>query len=131
MTDLPSLLAALEAAPAGSRELDASPMPCISLWQPYASLIACGAKPFETRHWAAPARFIGQRVAIHAAARKPSRDTRWTGSTMTWRMRLKRPRSLAPAHSVWRSRLHRPTHRAIHGAGPGWLMRGSSGRTRH
>jgi hypothetical protein len=46
----------------------------ISLWQPYASLIAIGAKPFETRHWSPPANLIGKRVAIHAAARKPTRN---------------------------------------------------------
>jgi hypothetical protein len=42
-------------------------MKAISLWQPWASLIACGAKPFETRHWAPPASMIGQTIAIHAA----------------------------------------------------------------
>lgn len=42
-------------------------MKAISLWQPWASLIACGAKPFETRHWAPPPELIGQRIAIHAA----------------------------------------------------------------
>jgi hypothetical protein len=42
-------------------------MKAISLWQPWASLIACGAKPFETRHWAPPRELIGQPIAIHAA----------------------------------------------------------------
>lgn len=42
-------------------------MKAISLWQPWASLIACGAKPFETRHWAPPRDLIGQTIAIHAA----------------------------------------------------------------
>jgi hypothetical protein len=42
-------------------------MKAISLWQPWASLIACGAKPYETRHWAPPKELIGQPVAIHAA----------------------------------------------------------------
>jgi hypothetical protein len=42
-------------------------MKAISLWQPYASLIACGAKPFETRDWAPPRELIGQTIAIHAA----------------------------------------------------------------
>ena len=42
-------------------------MKAISLWQPWASLIACGAKPFETRSWAPPRELIGQRIAIHAA----------------------------------------------------------------
>jgi len=42
-------------------------MKAISLWQPWASLIACGAKPYETRHWAPRRELIGQRIAIHAA----------------------------------------------------------------
>lgn len=44
--------------------------PAISLHQPYASLIISGAKQWETRHWRAPDRVIGQRVAIHAAKRR-------------------------------------------------------------
>lgn len=42
-------------------------MKAISLWQPWASLIACGAKPYETRGWAPPRGLIGQTIAIHAA----------------------------------------------------------------
>lgn len=42
-------------------------MDAISLHQPWASLIACGAKPYETRDWAPPARLIGERIAICAA----------------------------------------------------------------
>jgi hypothetical protein len=38
----------------------------LPLWQPWASLVACGAKRVETRHWEAPDYVIGQRVAIHA-----------------------------------------------------------------
>ena len=49
-------------------------IPAISLWQPWASFIAIGVKPYETRHWRAPPRFIGQTIAIHAAKRKPERD---------------------------------------------------------
>lgn len=48
-------------------------MKAISLWQPWASLIACGAKPFETRSWAPPPALIGQPIAIHAA-KKVDRD---------------------------------------------------------
>lgn len=47
-------------------------IPAISLWQPWASLIAAGAKPFETRGWIAPGRFIGRRIAIHAAKHRVS-----------------------------------------------------------
>lgn len=42
-------------------------METISLWQPHATLIMLGAKPFETRSWPAPKRLIGKRVRIHAA----------------------------------------------------------------
>lgn len=42
-------------------------MKAISLWQPWASLIACGAKPYETRSWAPSVSMIGQPIAIHAA----------------------------------------------------------------
>jgi len=42
-------------------------MKAISLWQPWATLIACGAKPYETRSFAPPASLIGQSIAIHAA----------------------------------------------------------------
>ena len=44
-------------------------MKAISLWQPWASLIAAGVKPYETRSWAPPRELIGQPIAIHAAKR--------------------------------------------------------------
>lgn len=44
-------------------------MKAISLWQPYASLIAARVKRHETRHWPPPRWLIGQRIAIHAAKR--------------------------------------------------------------
>jgi len=42
-------------------------MKAITLWQPWASLLACGAKQYETRSWATSYRGP---IAIHAAARK-------------------------------------------------------------
>lgn len=42
------------------------PLPTLSLWEPWASLIAAGFKRHETRHW--PTRVRGT-VAIHAAKR--------------------------------------------------------------
>lgn len=42
-------------------------IPAISLWQPWASLIALGLKPFEFRGWVPPHRFMNRPVAIHAA----------------------------------------------------------------
>lgn len=41
----------------------------ITLWQPWASLISIGAKPYEFRGWKPPRSIIGQRIAIHAGAR--------------------------------------------------------------
>jgi hypothetical protein len=46
----------------------------ITIWQPWASLIAIGAKPYEFRSWAAPASLHGRRIAIHAGARPVRRD---------------------------------------------------------
>lgn len=41
-------------------------MKALPLWQPWASLVAMGAKRVETRSWPAPAAILGERVAIHA-----------------------------------------------------------------
>lgn len=41
-------------------------MKAITIWQPWASLLACGAKKYETRGWAT--RYRGP-IAIHAAKR--------------------------------------------------------------
>ncbi len=49
-------------------------LPAITLWQPWASLIALGLKPYETRDRRPPHRLIGQRVAIHASLRRPKFD---------------------------------------------------------
>ena len=45
-------------------------MRALTVWQPRATLLAHGIKKHETRSWAPPHRLIGQRIAIHAAARK-------------------------------------------------------------
>lgn len=50
-------------------------MKALTIWQPWASLIIAGAKPYEFRSWRAPRSLIGQRIVIHAAAKKiPSYD---------------------------------------------------------
>ena len=49
-------------------------MKAITLHQPWASLIAEGVKTIETRSWAPPAALWGERIAIHAATRKPTVD---------------------------------------------------------
>ena len=43
-------------------------MKAITIWQPWASLLACGAKQYETRSWAT--KYRGP-VAIHAVAKEP------------------------------------------------------------
>ncbi|OWV67899.1 hypothetical protein ATY76_13290 [Rhizobium sp. R339] len=48
-------------------------MKALTVWQPWASLIAIGAKPYEFRGWRAPQSLIGQRLAIHAGARPMKR----------------------------------------------------------
>jgi hypothetical protein len=42
-------------------------MKALTLTQPYATLVAIGAKRYETRSWAPPAAMIGKRIVIHAA----------------------------------------------------------------
>ena len=44
-------------------------MKALTIWQPWASLIMIGAKPWEFRHWRPPGWLIGQRLVIHAGAR--------------------------------------------------------------
>jgi hypothetical protein len=41
----------------------------ISVWQPYATLLASGAKKFETRTWAPGSLRMGEPVLIHASKR--------------------------------------------------------------
>lgn len=45
-------------------------MKAITIRQPWASLVLIGAKPFEFRAWRPSRSIIGQRIAIHASARK-------------------------------------------------------------
>lgn len=52
-------------------------MKALTIWQPWASLIAEGAKPFEFRRWdyrSRQPRLEGQRIVIHAGARPVKRD---------------------------------------------------------
>lgn len=44
-------------------------LPTLSLWQPWASLIALRLKQYETRSWPAPPIYVGHLLAIHAAKR--------------------------------------------------------------
>ena len=56
-------------------------MKAISLWQPWASSIAVGAKRIETRHW--PTSYRGP-LAIHAAKRCVKREMVGYGLSRTW-----------------------------------------------
>lgn len=49
-------------------------IPAITIWQPWAMLIAEGAKRFEFRNWPAPKTYQGKRIAIHAGARPVRRS---------------------------------------------------------
>lgn len=53
--------------------LPGATLPAITLWQPWATLVSEGLKPFEFRSWPAPRRLWGKRVAIHAGARPVQR----------------------------------------------------------
>lgn len=44
-------------------------MKALTIWQPWASLIIAGVKPYEFRSWPAPEGAVGRRIAIHAGAR--------------------------------------------------------------
>lgn len=41
----------------------------LTVWQPWATLLILGLKPWEYRPWKAPRAYVGQRIVIHAAAR--------------------------------------------------------------
>ena len=41
----------------------------LTIWQPWATLIMIGAKPYEFRKWAAPGSHVGDWIVIHAGAR--------------------------------------------------------------
>jgi len=44
-------------------------MKCLTVREPYASLIMAGVKTIEYRTWLPPAALIGQRIAIHSSQR--------------------------------------------------------------
>jgi len=49
-------------------------MKALSLIEPWASLIALGAKKIETRSWHPPEKFLGMRFAIHASKSREAID---------------------------------------------------------
>ncbi len=52
-------------------------MKALTIWQPWASLIACGVKKYETRSW--PTKYRGP-IAIHSALKPFSECWRWSVS---------------------------------------------------
>lgn len=44
-------------------------MKALTIYQPWASLVIEGAKPYEFRGWPPPAKMIGQRIVIHASSK--------------------------------------------------------------
>lgn len=48
-------------------------MRALTIWQPWASLIALGVKSHEFRTWPPPEYLYGARMAVHAAGRVPRR----------------------------------------------------------
>jgi len=45
------------------------PLKALTVWQPWATLIIVGAKPFEFRGWASPQWLVGEDLVIHAGSR--------------------------------------------------------------
>ena len=99
--------------------------PAITLWQPWATLVAAGLKPYEFRHWPAPRALWGRRVAIHAGARPMRRvelqgllrsiekDSGWgtalrPGAAELVDRALTAPRSLPLASVLCLATLHEP-----------------------
>ncbi|HEU5431540.1 MAG TPA: hypothetical protein VFU81_07755 [Thermomicrobiales bacterium] len=63
-------------------------MNCITLTEPWATLVAIGAKTIETRSWPAPRSAIGQPLAIHAAKGMAGDDLDWLAETPAARQAL-------------------------------------------
>ena len=52
-------------------------MKAITMHEPWATLIVVGKKTIETRSWPPPVYLLGERIAIHAARRKPAQADLW------------------------------------------------------
>lgn len=74
-------------------------MKALTVWQPWATLIVAGVKPYEFRGWPAPRALRGREIAIHAGAR-PVRKAElanlivWLRSSDPWTTGLK-PEAIA------------------------------------
>ena len=83
-------------------------MKAITLYQPWASLIAVGVKTIETRNWA-PLAVLGQRIAIHAAKRPPRIQELPGDISWEWTKGLPRGTVVATARVVKVGRVHSNT----------------------
>jgi len=67
----------VEEAERGRNALSVAPgMKALTIWQPWASLVMMGAKPYEFRRWNFTdkphlAKLVGRRIVVHAGARPP------------------------------------------------------------
>lgn len=76
-------------------------MKAITLREPWATLVAIGAKKIETRSWKAPDWLIGQRIAIHAA--KGLTENEWSIAKCSPGF----PEALKDSPWFWDSALHK------------------------
>lgn len=77
------------------------PFPAITVYQPWASLIAYGFKEFETRHWQPPQKYIGELIAIHAGKQWGDREQRWFAwPVLSARWKLEREKAHCKYHSA-------------------------------
>lgn len=76
-------------------------MKAITLREPWATLVAIGAKNIETRSWKAPDWLIGQRIAIHAA--KGLTENEWSIAKCSPGF----PEALKDSPWFWDSALHK------------------------
>ena len=89
-----------------------APIPALTVWQPWASLIAEGVKPYEFRGWPAPKAYRGQRIAIHAGSRpvrlpevkaliyRMGREDAWTTALKPEALEILRRISQAPTSLI-------------------------------
>ncbi len=73
-------------------------MKCLSIRQPWATLVASGAKRIETRGWVPQSLTPGQLVAIHAGKRWTARERRLCAEDPL----IKRLLDLAAERGLWR-----------------------------
>lgn len=89
-------------------DMGRSPIPALSLWQPWASLIALGYKTIETRPWRT--NYRGP-LAIHATASIPRQvllDQEWFGPIGGFTIEKDNPRGSKPAYLLRGDRLSWP-----------------------